>query len=156
KIPMLNFDLSPEQILMKEAAERYLRDAYSFDARRRILATDEGISREAWRRMGEFGWLGLPLSEAAGGMDGSPGDLMVLAEQMGRALVVEPWIASVVLAGRLVDRLGSAQQRKRVLDPLIAGETFLGFAHLEADARFELAHVHTAARRRDGWMLDGA
>ena len=154
---MLNFDLSPEQLLMKEAAERYLRDAYSFDARRRILATDEGISRDGWRRMGEFGWLGLPLSEAAGGMDGSPGDLMVLAEQMGRALVVEPWIASVLLAGRLVDRLGSAEQRQRVLGPLIAGETFLGFAHLEAEARFELAHVHTAARRRDGgWVLDGA
>jgi alkylation response protein AidB-like acyl-CoA dehydrogenase len=154
---MLNFDLSPEQLLMKEAAERYLRDAYSFDARRRILTGDVGVSRDVWRRMGEFGWLGLPLSEAAGGMGGSPADIMVLAEQMGRALVVEPWIASVLLAGRLVDRLGSDEQRTRVLGPLIAGEAFLGFAHLEADARFELAHVQTAARRQgDGWVLDGA
>ena len=154
---MLNFDLSPEQLLMREAAGRYLRDAYSFDARRKILASDEGISREVWRRIGEFGWLGLPLSEAAGGMGGSPVDIMVLAEQMGRALVVEPWIASVLLAGRLVDRLGNAEQRGRVLGPLIAGEAFLGFAHLEADARFELAHVQTAARRQNGgWVLDGA
>jgi alkylation response protein AidB-like acyl-CoA dehydrogenase len=65
---------------MREAAERYLRDAYSFDARRKILASDEGVSRDVWRRMGEFGWLGLPLSEAAGGMGGSPADIMVLAE----------------------------------------------------------------------------
>jgi alkylation response protein AidB-like acyl-CoA dehydrogenase len=154
---MLNFDLSPEQLLMKEAAERYLRDAYSFDARRRILAGDEGISREVWRRMGEFGWLGLPLSKAAGGLGGSPVDIMVLAEQIGRALVVEPWFASVLLAGRLVDRLGSAEQKTRALSPLIAGKTFLGFAHLEADARFELASVRTTARRQgDGWALDGA
>jgi alkylation response protein AidB-like acyl-CoA dehydrogenase len=154
---MLNFDLSPEQLLMKEAAERYLRDAYSFDARRRILASDEGISRVVWRRMGEFGWLGLPLSEAAGGMGGSPIDLMVLAEQMGRALVVEPWLAGALLAGRLVDRLGTAEQRRRVLQPLIAGETFLAFAHLEADARFDLAGVRTIARRHGGgWVLDGA
>ncbi len=154
---MLNFDLSPEQILMKEAAERYLRDAYSFDARRRILATDEGVSREVWRRMGAFGWLGLPLSEAAGGLGGSPVDIMVLAEQMGRALVVEPWFASVLLAGRLVDRLGTAEQRERVLAPVIAGEEFLGFAHLEADARFALARVATTARRHgSGWVLDGA
>jgi alkylation response protein AidB-like acyl-CoA dehydrogenase len=154
---MLNFDLSPEQLLMKEAAERYLRDAYSFDARRRILASDEGISREVWRRMGEFGWLGLPLSEGAGGLGGSPIEVMVLAEQMGRALVVEPWLASVLLAGRLVDRLGTAEQGRRVLEPLIAGEAFLGFAHLEADARFELADVRTSARPRGGdWVLDGA
>ena len=154
---MLNFDLSPEQLLMKEAAERYLRDAYSFDARRRLLATDAGVSREVWRRMGEFGWLGMPLSEGGGGMGGSPVDIMVLAEQMGRALVVEPWFASVLLAGRLVDRLGSAEQHQRILAPLIAGETFLGFAHLEADARFELARVATTARRHGGgWVLDGA
>lgn len=153
---MLNFDLSPEQLLMKEAAERYLRDAYSFDARRRVLASDDGISREVWRRMGEFGWLGLPLSEAAGGLGGSPIDIMVLAEAMGRALVVEPWLASVLLAGRLVDRLGTAEQKRRVLQPLIAGEAFLGFAHLEADARFELADVRTSARRQGGdWGLDG-
>jgi alkylation response protein AidB-like acyl-CoA dehydrogenase len=154
---MLNFDLSSEQLLMKEAAERYLRDAYSFDARRRILASDEGVSREVWRRMGEFGWLALPLSEAAGGMGGTPADIMVLAEQMGRALVVEPWFASVLLAGRLVDRLGSPDQKKRVLGPMLAGDTFLGFAHLEADARFELTSVRTTARRQgDSWVLDGA
>src|SRR5208337_2190489 len=149
---MLNFDLSPEQLLMKEAAERYLRDAYSFDVRRRILASNEGISREVWRHLGELGWLGLPLSEAAGGMGGSPVDIMVLAEQMGRALVVEPWFASVLLAGRLVDRLGNAEQRKRILVPLIAGDAFLGVAHLEADARFDLARVATMARRQgSGW-----
>jgi alkylation response protein AidB-like acyl-CoA dehydrogenase len=154
---MLNFDLSPEQLLMKEAAERYLRDAYGFDARTRILASEEGISREVWRRFGEFGWLALPLSEAAGGLGGSPVDIMVLAEALGRALVVEPWLPSVLLAGRLVDRLGTPAQRVEVLGPLVAGESILGFAHLEADARFELADVRTSARRRSGgWVLDGA
>jgi len=152
----MDFDLSPDQILVKEAAGRFLHDAYGFDARRRSLAGAAGISRDIWRQFGRYGWLGLPICEANGGMGGAAVDVMVLAEQLGRALVVEPWMASSLLAGRLVDRLGTRAQVAEVLAPMLAGDHILGFAHFEPEARFDLADVRTTARRTgSGWLLEG-
>jgi alkylation response protein AidB-like acyl-CoA dehydrogenase len=153
----MDFELSNEQQLLKESADRFLRENYSFEARRRILAGASGIDRGVWRRFAEFGWLGLPLATDVGGFGGSLVDVMVLMQAFGRALVVEPYVGAVLLAGRLIDMLGSAAQRANLLRPLVAGQSILAFAHVEPEARFDLAYVTTLARRRGkGFVISGA
>lgn len=146
---------TPEQKMLRDAAHKYLRAEYSFDARHKLLATDTGMSPAHWRRFAEFGWLGLGLPEAYGGFGAMP-DVIQVAEALGAALVVEPYLASTVLAGQVIAGAGSAAQCAALLPPLVAGEAIYTLAHTEADSRHELAWVAASARRQgSGWVLSG-
>lgn len=146
---------NPEQKMLCDAAQKYLRAEYSFDARNKLIASDAGMSRAHWARFAEFGWLGLALPEAQGGFGGMP-DVIQVAEAMGAALVVEPYLASTVLAGQAIARAGNAAQCTALLAPLVAGQKILTLAHTEADSRHELAWVGATARRQgDNWVLSG-
>ncbi len=151
----MNFDLSEEQKMLRDAAQKFLRAEYSFDARNQIVASASGMSREHWRRFGEFGWLGLGLPEEHGGFGGVV-ELIQVAEAMGAALVVEPYLASTVLGAQALTCAGSAAQQAAWLPGLVSGERIVSLAHTEADARHELAHVHTSATAKGGgWVLSG-
>ncbi|OAI94796.1 acyl-CoA dehydrogenase family protein [Pseudomonas putida] len=153
----MNFDLNEEQRLLKDAVDRLVADRYSFEQRTRYLAETEGWSRDRWRDYAELGLLGLPFAEADGGFDGGPADTLTVMEAAGRGLLLEPYLATVVLAGGLFASAANAAQRADVLPALIAGERLLAFAHSEAQARYDLADVATCARRDgDDWVLDGA
>lgn len=141
----MHFDLSAEQTLLKESATRFLADTYDIATRTAAIGASRGYSSDMWRRFAEFGWLGLPLSEDVGGFGGGAIDAMVLMECLGGALVVEPYLGAIVLAGRLLDRAGSPAQRQRVLPDLIRGAKMLAFAHAESQARYDLASVRTTA-----------
>ncbi len=146
---------NPEQKMLSDAAHKYLRAEYGFDARNRLIASDAGISRPHWARFAEFGWLGLALPEAQGGFGGMS-DVIQVAEAMGASLVVEPYVASTVLAGQAIARAGSPAQCTALLAPQVAGQKILTLAHTEADSRHELAWIGTTARRHgDGWVLSG-
>ncbi len=151
--------LSPteEQRLLADAVSRLLGDHYDFAARRRHAAAPEGWSRDIWARFADLGLLGLPFAEADGGFGGGGMDLLVVMEAFGRALVLEPYLASVVLAGGAVRRAGDAAQRAAILPRIAAGRLVMGFAHAEPAARHRLRHVETGAHR-DGsaWRLNGA
>ena len=114
----MNFDLSEEQKMLRDAAQKFLRTEYRFDARNQIVASASGMSREHWQRFGEFGWLGLGLPEAHGGFGGVV-ELIQIAEAMGAALVVEPYLASTVLGAQALTRAGSAAQQAAWLLSLI-------------------------------------
>ena len=151
----MNFDLSEEQKMLRDAAQKFLRAEYRFDARNKIVASEAGMSREHWRRFGEFGWLGLGLPEAHGGFGGVV-ELIQIAEAMGAALVVEPYLASTVLGAQALTRAGSAAQQAAWLPGLASGQRILTLAHGEADARHELGYVSTRAMAKDGgWLLSG-
>lgn len=112
--------------------------------------------RVAWKRLAELGVLGLPIAEAAGGAGGTAVDAMVVMEALGRGPVAAPYLASVILAGGLLDLAASAAQRARVLPGLAAGERLPVLAHAERAARYDLAHVATTAiRRGEGYVLAG-
>jgi len=143
----MNFDFNEEQRMLKDAVDRLVGDRYGFEQRGRYLDTKEGWSRELWARYADLGLLGLPFTEADGGFDGGPAETMIVMEAVGRGLLLEPYLASVVLAGGLLASAGDAQQRAEILPPLIAGERLLAFAHSEAQARYDLADVATRARR---------
>jgi alkylation response protein AidB-like acyl-CoA dehydrogenase len=151
----MNFDLSEEQTMLRDAAQKYFHTAYGFDARNQIVASETGMSREHWQRFGEFGWLGLGLPEAHGGFGGVV-ELIQVIEAMGAALVVEPYLASTVLGAQALTRAGSAAQQAAWLPGLTSGQRILALAHGEADARHELGYVSTRATAKDGgWRLSG-
>lgn len=153
----MDFNLSDEQQLLKDSAERFVRENYSFEQRQRLVATEAGYSEDHWRQMAELGWLGASLPEAHGGIDGGPLETMVLMEAFGTALVTEPYLASVVLGGGLVKAAGSDTQQDAILPALAAGQCKLAFAYAERHSGYDLFHVETTAKQDgDGFTLDGA
>jgi pimeloyl-CoA dehydrogenase small subunit len=152
----MDFDLTEEQRLLRESVERLMSDRYDFEQRRAYARAPEGWSGEVWAQYAEMGLLGLPFAEAEGGFGGGPVELMIVMEAFGRGLILEPYLASVVLAGGLLRHAASAGQRAALLPALIAGERRLAFAHAERQARYHLADVATTAKREGGrWRLDG-
>src|SRR5690348_11678847 len=152
----MNLDPSDEQRLLADSIARFVERDYSFETRRRIVASPDGYSQDVWRTMAELGLLGLPLPATHGGFGGGAVDTMSLMEAIGGALIVEPWLASVGLGAQLVARGGDDGQRQRVLPVVADGTLKLAFAHGEAAARHALAHVATRARRTiDGYAISG-
>jgi len=152
----MNFDLSEEQQLLADTLKRYLTKEYTIDARAKIVASPTGISDTVWAALAEMGLLGVPFAEEHGGFGGTAVDVMLVMEAIGEALVVEPYLVNVGLAGRLIARGGSAEQQKRILPALIQGKRRLAFAHTERGARYNLRHVGARAKRSgQGFMLDG-
>ena len=152
----MDFDLSDDQRLLKDSVDRLIADRYAFDARKKIMAEPAGWSREMWAQFAELGLLGLPFSEAHGGFGGGPVETMLVMEAFGRGLVLEPFLATVILGGGLVQAAGSAEQQKAILPQIAAGKKLLAFAHVERASRYNLADVQVTAKKDgDSWVLNG-
>src|SRR5690348_1797364 len=108
----MDFDFTEEQRLLDETVRRLVKDEYDIAKRRGYIAAPEGFNRTLWERFAELGLLGLPFAESDGGFGGSAVDTMIVMESFGRGLVVEPFLASVVLGGGLVSLAGSAAQKQ--------------------------------------------
>jgi pimeloyl-CoA dehydrogenase small subunit len=153
----MDFALTEEQQLLRHSVERLFADHYPFEARRRYAQEPRGWSLGMWKRFAELGLLGLPFEERHGGSGGGPVETMIVMEQIGRALVLEPYLATVVLAGGLIRLGGSDAMRAELLPKIAAGELSLAFAHSERQARYDLADIAATARRDDSsYVLDGA
>jgi alkylation response protein AidB-like acyl-CoA dehydrogenase len=152
----MDIQFTEEQELLRSSVQRLLRDQYSFDARRKIVASEEGWSRKQWRAFAELGLLGAPFSEDAGGLGGGPLSTMIIMHEFGRHLVIEPFVETVVLAGGLIEQLGSGEQKQGFIPDIIAGEKTWALACTEKGSRFDIATVATTARR-DGkdYVLSG-
>jgi len=152
----MDFDLSDDQRLLKDSVDRLIADRYSFDARKKAMAEPAGWSREMWAQFAELGLLGLPFPEAVGGFGGGPVETMLVMEAFGRGLVLEPFLATVILGGGLVQAAGSAEQQKAILPQIAAGKLLMAFAHVERFSRYNLADVQaTATRDGDAWVING-
>ncbi len=152
----MDFRFSEEQTLLGDSAGRFLAEQYGLEARRAAIAGETGYSAEIWGKFAELGWLALPFAEDVGGLEASAVETMIIMGAMGRRLVIEPYLANVVLAGGLLEALGSEAQRQEVLPAMIAGEKMLALAHSEPDARYQLARVSaTAGKCGDGFKLNG-
>jgi alkylation response protein AidB-like acyl-CoA dehydrogenase len=152
----MDFSFTQEQALLADSVEKFVQNDYSFEARRAITATDAGFSADNWRTFAELGWLGVPFPEADGGFGGSAVDTMILMEQFGKGLVVEPYLASIVLAGGALKLAGSAAQKEALLGSLIDGSIQAALAFVEPQGRFNLADLTTAAEAEgDGYRLNG-
>ncbi len=153
----MNFNFSEEQELLRDTLASFIKRDYDFEARRGILESEAGWSRETWTAFADMGLLALPLPEEHGGLGGNAIDLFVAMEAIGRGLIVEPFLATVVLGAGLVARAGTESQQAQVLPAVASGECLLAYAHGEHAARYVLSHVDTRARADgDGWVIDGA
>ena len=152
----MDFSLAEERRLLQDTVKRFLANEYKFEKRRGIIASADGYSREIWKQLAELGLLGLTLRDEDGGMGGDAFDTAIVMEAFGRALVVEPYVATVVLGAGVVSDAGNAAQREAWLGPVAAGEKLLAFAHAEPAARYAPSFVETKAKRDGaGWKLDG-
>ncbi|TQV83999.1 pimeloyl-CoA dehydrogenase small subunit [Exilibacterium tricleocarpae] len=152
----MDFSYSEEQQMLQDSISKFVAQDYDFDTRKKIIQTPEGFSTENWKLFADLGWLMVPFGEADGGLGGSATDLMVVMEELGKGIVVEPYLACVVMAGGLVAELGSEQQKQEILGPVMAGERQLAFAFAEAQGRYNLADVGVRAQQQgDDWIVDG-
>ena len=152
----MNFELTPEQKQLADSVSKYLNNEYSFEKRKAILNSESGVSEAVWKTFAELGLTAITLSEADEGFGGGAMDLMAVMEAMGEALVVEPLLENVALAGRLVSRMGSVDQRAALLPGLIDGSARMAFAYLEQGHRYQLAPQLTLAKSNSGaWVLNG-
>ena len=153
----MNFDYSDEQQQLADSLQKYLASHYSFEQRKAILNSASGVSASAWTTFAEMGLTSIALPEVDGGFGGGAVDLMAAMEACGEALVVEPLLDNVGLAGRLLARCGSAGQRGAWMPGLIDGSVQLAFAGYEPGRRYDLAPASTtAAPEGSGWVLSGS
>ncbi|MES2714830.1 MAG: acyl-CoA dehydrogenase family protein [Pseudomonadota bacterium] len=153
----MNFDYSDEQQQLADSLQKYLSQNYGFEQRKAILNSASGISDNVWTAFAEMGLTSIALPEEDGGFGGGAVDLMAAMEACGEALVVEPLLDNVGLAGRLLSRCGSAAQRSAWLPGLIDGSVKLAFAGHEPGRRYDLAPATTTATADGGgWVLNGA
>jgi pimeloyl-CoA dehydrogenase small subunit len=152
----MDFDLTDEQRLLKESVDRLLADRYDFEQRRRYREEPDGFSRELWAQYAELGLLGLPFAEEHGGFGGGAVETMIVMEAFGRALALEPYLATVILGGGFLRHGGSDAQKSELIPQIAAGDLTLAFAHTERQSRHDLFDVATTAKR-DGavFVLDG-
>jgi len=152
----MDFDLSEDQTLLQDSVRKLLADRYGFEQRKAAMASDTGWSREVWAQYAELGLLGLPFAESEGGFGGGREEVLIVAEQMGRAITLEPWLTTVVVGGGFLRHGADAATRAALVPKVAAGECLLAFAHTERQSRYDLFDVATTARKDgSGWVLDG-
>ncbi|MGY3387581.1 pimeloyl-CoA dehydrogenase small subunit [Bradyrhizobium sp. USDA 3311] len=153
----MNFDLSEEQRLLKDSVWRLTADQYSFEDRRRYQRAECGYSKAMWKRYADLGLLAIPFREEYGGFGGGPIETMIVMEAFGKALILEPYFATVVLGGGIL-RHGASDAQKTQLIPAIAdGSMTIAFAYAEPQSRYDLFDVRAEAKKDgSGWVLNGA
>jgi len=152
----MDFDLSEEQRLLKESVDGLLNDAYDFESRKKYMAEKGGWSRAIWGKLAEQGLLGLPFSEDDGGFGAGAVETMIVMEALGKALVLEPYLATVVIGGAFLRHGGSAAQKAAHIPGIIDGSKTLAFAQLEKNSRYDLHDVTTTAKKKgDAYIIDG-
>ncbi|AYH43561.1 acyl-CoA dehydrogenase family protein [Azoarcus sp. DN11] len=153
----MDFNLKDEQRALQESVTRLLGTHYNFEARNRHAQQDDGWSRDMWARYAELGLLGLPFAEEHGGFGGDAADLMLTMEAFGRVMALEPYLATVVLAGTALRVGGTPSQRADFLPRIADGSLLCAWAHGERDTWHQPSHVTTtAAQDGDTWVLHGA
>lgn len=151
----MNFVHTEDRRMLADTLDRFIAQQYGFETRDRIACSDKGLSPEVWRQLAEIGAIGALFTEEDGGFGGAGFDIAVVFESLGRGLVVEPFLGSLVV-GRAIAHAGTSTQ-KGALSALIDGSTIAALAHDEPGSHYELARVGTRAEKHGaGWLLQGA
>jgi alkylation response protein AidB-like acyl-CoA dehydrogenase len=152
----MDYPYSEEQRLLASTVERLVAERYSFEKRRAIVASEAGWSREIWKAFANLGLQAIPFAEEHGGLGQGPLEVMIVMEALGRGIVVEPYLQSVVLAGALLRHGASEAQKKALIPGIASGEKIYTLAFAEPQGRFNLADLRTTAKKKGGgWVLDG-
>ncbi len=152
----MDFSFTEEQTLLRNSVQKFIQGAYDFETRRKVSKSDAGWRKEVYGQIAEMGLLGVAMPEDFGGLGGSAVDAMIIAEEFGRGLVIEPWLNNAVIAAGFLKAAGSTAQKEELLPAIAAGETVFAFAYAEPQGRFNLADLTTTAKKSgDGYVLNG-
>ena len=152
----MNFDVDDDERLIAESVQRLFADAYTFDARRRILASPDGCSRAAWTAFAELGLLGLGIDPAHGGLGGGAQIMQGVMEAIGDALVLEPYLSTVGLGARLIERGAAPAAKAPMLRDIVAGRLVIAVATTERESGHDALRIATRVRPDgDAFRLDG-
>jgi len=152
----MDFSLNEVQEMLADSIEKFIDNEYAFDTRQNYAASEAGFSADVWNTFAELGWTTVPFSEDDGGFNGDQVDVMVMMQRFGRGLLVEPYLANIVLAGGILKRVGNAAQKQQWLQSIMSGELQATLAFTEPQARYDIANIATTAAA-DGadWVLNG-
>jgi len=152
----MDFSFSDEQTLLQESVSRFITNDYGFESRQKHSRSDAGYSLENWQTFAELGWLGVPFSENHGGFGGGAVETMLMMEEFGKGLVVEPYLATVVACGSALNEAGSEDQKTAYIPEIIDGSKLWALAFAEPQGRFNLADLTTTATANGGtYLLSG-
>ena len=152
----MDFNFTDEQQLLADTVRRFVRESCSFEARREILKSDAGWSREVWNELAGLGLTALNVPEQYGGLGAGPVETMLVMNALGEALVLEPFLASAVVVPALLTALNDPKASEDLFPAIASGERIVVFAHEEPASRGRVQRVVTRARKEgDGYVLDG-
>lgn len=152
----MDFSYSEEQQMLQDSIGKFISQDYDWDSRQAIAQSDAGFSTEHWQLFSELGWLTVPFKEEDGGFGGSAIDLIVMMEEFGKGLLVEPFLANAVLAGSLLTESASSEQKSTLLTPMMEGKLQLAFAYAEPQSRYEVANVRCSVEENgDQFVING-
>jgi alkylation response protein AidB-like acyl-CoA dehydrogenase len=152
----VDFRYTEEQLALQETLRRFIARDYDFERRRALTRSGSGFSADAWAQYAELGLLALPLPEDYGGLGGNGVDVMVVMEQVGRGLLLEPYLSTVVLCGGIIAACGSRDLKQQLLPAIVAGKLQIALAAYEAAGRYDLSHLASSAvQDKEGWRLTG-
>ena len=152
----MDFSFNEEQTLIQRQVAQFIQRDYEWEKRQALAKSELGFSSENWKIFADLGWLGISLSEESGGFGGSALETMIIMEEFGKGLVVEPFLETIVLCAGLIDSCGNKDQKSEILKKVISGEMHLALGFVEPQSRFNLADVITEAKKKgDGFVLNG-
>jgi alkylation response protein AidB-like acyl-CoA dehydrogenase len=152
----VDFNFTEEQGMVRDGLSRLVREQYDWDTRAKAIASPAGWRPEVWAQLAELGILGMPFSEADGGFGGGAVDAMVIMEEFGKGLVVEPFVPTVVCAGGFLKHAGTAAQKEEHIGGIVAGTAVFAFAYAEPRGRYDYADLATTAKKDGaGYVLNG-
>jgi pimeloyl-CoA dehydrogenase small subunit len=152
----MDFSFTSEQDMLRDTVAKLVAQQYDFDTRRKVAKSDAGWRPEMWSQFAELGLLGAPFTEAEGGFGSGPIEAMIISEEFGKGLVIEPFLQTVVIGGNFFRHGGTDAQKEEHIAGIIGGETRFAFAYSEPKSRFDLNDVSTTAKKEGaGYTLNG-
>ncbi len=152
----MDFSLSEEQQMLQDSVAKFVHNDYDFESRMKVVKGDDGYSKVHWKLFAELGWLMVPFTEEEGGLGGSAADLMVVMEEFGKGIVIEPFLATAVIGGGLVAGAGNDLQKGELIAGIMDGSQQIAFGYVEPQSRYDLSDVATQAEKTDsGYRLNG-
>jgi alkylation response protein AidB-like acyl-CoA dehydrogenase len=146
----MDFTFNEEQTLIQSQVEQFIQRDYGWEQRQSLIDSETGFDSKNWKTFADLGWLGIAFSENSGGFGGNAIDTMIIMEEFGKGLVLEPFLETVVLSGTIVDEAGTDEQKSNLLTRVIEGNLQMALAYAEPQSRFNLANITTEAKSSGG------
>ena len=152
----MDFSFTEEQTLLRNSVQKFVQNDYTFEKRRAIAKSETGWKKENWAQFAELGLLAAPFAEEFGGLGGGPVETMIIMEEFGRGLVIEPYVPTVVLGGGFLRHGGTKAQKEQMIPQIIEGKRVIAFAFAEPQGRYNLADLNVTAKKSGaGYTLNG-